>query len=178
MRKVIKLFSDIRKEQEWLSDQIGWKLVKTNGIRYVFEESDREYAYEYVYFEKSKKELNGIIAGISDKNIELVCSNGTWALFRKDRSEGEIRVFANPYDKYRMLMTKSNSYVALGACYLALGASQIALSLSLNNLFYASGALFYVCSFIFFMTSGILKKYAAEYDDGTFAPIFKMESKR
>ena len=178
MRKIIKLFSDIRKEQNWLSEQTGWKLVKTNGIRYIFEESDRQYNYEYIYFEKSKKELDGIIAQIIDQRIEFVCSTSTWALFRKDKSEGDIRVFANPYHKYRMLMTKYNSYVALGACYLALGSSQIALSMSLNNMFYASGTLFYVCSFIFFITSGMFKKYAAEYDEGTFAAIFKMEKRR
>lgn len=178
MKSVIKLFSNMKKEQEWLADQAGWKLVKTNGIRYIFEESDRRYYYEYIYFEKSKKELDGIIARIADPSIEYVCSTSAWALFRKDQSEGEIRVFANPYDKYRMLMTKYNSYVALGACYLALGSSQIALSMSLNNLFYVSGALFYVCSCLFFINSGMLKKYAAEYDDGTYAAIFKMESKR
>ena len=102
MKKVIKLFSDTRAEQEWLSRQTGWKLVKTNGLRYVFEESENEYAYEYVYFEKSRKELGGILGQIADKDIELVCSSSSWALFRKDKSQGDIRVFANPYDKYRM----------------------------------------------------------------------------
>ena len=178
MRKVIKLFSDIRKEQEWLSEQVGWKLVKTNGIRYVFEQSDRRYNYEYIYFEKSKKELGGIVRQIADPSIEFVCSTSSWALFRKDQQAGDIRVFVSPYDKYRMLMTKYNSYVALGACYLALGSSQIALSTTLNNLFSVSGALFYVCSFLFFATSGMFKKYAAQYDDGTFAAIFKMDKRR
>lgn len=178
MRKVIKLFSDIRKEQSWLSGQTGWKLVKTNGILYTFEESENQYHYEYVYFEKSKRELEDITRQITDPSIEFVCSTSAWALFRKDARGGDIQVFSNPYYKYRMLMTKYNSYVALGACYLALGSSQIALSTTLNNLFYMSGGLFYVCSFLFFATAGLLKKYAAEYDDGTFAAIFKMEKKR
>ncbi len=176
MKRVIKLFLDIKKEQEWLAAQEGWRLVKTNGFRYVFEESENRYTYEYVYFEKSRKELDGIIGRITDKSIELICSTSMWALFRKDQREGAIRIFANPYDKYRMLMKQYESHVALGACYLSLGSSQIALSAILNNLFYAAGGLFFICSFIFFMASGVIKKYAAEYDDGTYAQRMKQES--
>jgi len=178
MKKVIKLFFDIRREQEWLSDQIGWRLVKTNGIRYVFEESENEYAYEYVYFERSKKELGAIMAQTSDKSVELVCSTSAWALFSKDRREGDIRVFANPYDKYRMLMVKYNACLALGACYMGLGSSHIALSASLNSLFGIGGALFLLCGSLFFLNASVLKKYAAEYDDGTFAAIFKMDKRK
>lgn len=178
MRKVIRLFSDIKAEQEWLSRQKGWRLVKTNGIRYIFEESESEYTYEYVYFEKSRKELSGLLEQITDEGVELVCSTYSSALFRKDKRGGDIRVFADPYEKYRMLMSKCNSYIALGACYLALGSSQIALSASLNNLFYASGAMFFICSFLFFGISGTLKKYAAEYDDGTFAARMKAEKRK
>jgi|GEM_PF-1250107 Protein of unknown function (DUF2812). len=178
MKKVIRLFSDVKAEQDWLSGQTGWKLTGTNGIRYIFEQSGNRYTYEYVYFEKSRKELDGIIGQITDGSVELVCSTFAWALFRKDKRAGDIRVFADPYDKYRMLMAKYNSYVALGACYLAIGSSQIALSTALNNLFYVSGGLFFVCSCLFFMTSGKFKKYAAEYDDGTYAQRMKLEKRR
>lgn len=177
MRKVIKMFFNIRKEQEWLAEQVGWRLVKTNGIRYIFEESENRYAYEYVYFEKSKKELDGIIAQITDKSIEVVCSTSSWVLFRKDQREGDMQVFAIPYDKYRMLMVKYNSCLALGACYMGLGASQVALASSLNGLFGVSGALLFFCSSLFFINASILKKYAAEYDDGTFAAVFKMDKR-
>jgi len=178
MKKVFKIFFDIRKEQAWLADQVGWKLVKTNGIQYTFEQSESQYAYEYVYFEKSKKELDGVIARITDKSIELVCCTSAWALFRKDQCEGAIRVFANPYDKYRMLMIKYNAHLALGACYMGLGSSQVALSASLNGLFVVSGALFFLCSTLFFLNASVLKKYAAEYDDGTFAAVFKTDKRK
>jgi hypothetical protein len=178
MKKMVKLFVDIKKEQEWLADQAGWKLVKTNGIRYLFEETENQYAYEYVYFERSRKELNGIIAQIADTRTELVCSTSSWALFRKDCRDGDIRVFASPYDKYRMLMVKYNSLIALGACYMGLGSTQIALSNTLNYLFGIAGSLFFLCSALFFLNAHVLKKYAGEYDDGTFAAIFKMDRRR
>jgi len=178
MKKAFRLFFDIRREQAWLASQIGWRLVKTNGIRYIFEKSENRYFYEYVYFEKSRKELDGIIARITDKSVELVCSTSVWALFRKDQREGEIRVFANPYEKYRMLMIKYNYYLALGACYLGLGSSQVALSASLNGLFGVAGGLFFLCGSLFFLNAAILKKYAAEYDDGTFAAILKMDKRK
>ena len=178
MKKVFKLFFDIRKEQDWLAAQEGWKLVKTNGFRYVFEESENRYCYEYIYFEKSKKELGGIISQIADKSIELVCSTLEWALFRKDTQKGDIHVFAHPFEKYSMLMKKYDSYIALGVCYLCLVSSQIALSTTLNSLFYASGGLFFACSAMFFVVAGMIKKYAAEYDDGTYAARMKLEGKK
>lgn len=174
-KKIIKMFFDIKKEQDWLAAQKGWKLVKTNGMSYEFEECGCDYVYEYVYFEKSKKELDGIINGISDRNIELVCNSGSWALFRKNAAEGGIRVFEDDYGKYRMLMKKHDSYMALGACYMCLGASQTALLAAMNGLFWASSFLFYVCSFIFFGAASSLKKYASDYDDGTYAARLKKD---
>ena len=45
----------MNKEQEWLAAQKGWKLTSINGISYVFEESNCDYTYEFVYFDKGKK---------------------------------------------------------------------------------------------------------------------------
>lgn len=174
-KKIFKMFFDIRKEQDWLASMKGWKLVRTNGVRYEFEESGSDYVYEYVYFEKSKKELDGIKERIRDKSVEFVCSSSSWALFRKNAAEGGIRVFDDDYGKYRMLMKKYDMYMALGACYLCLGASQIALSAAINGLFWVSSFSFYVCSFIFLGSASNFKKYAGEYDDGTYAARLKKD---
>ncbi len=178
MKKVVKLFFDIQKEQDWLAAQEGWRLIKTNGFSYTFEESENRYYYEYIYFEKSRKEQDGIISRIADKSTVLVCGTREWALFRKDQREGDIHVFADPFEKYSMLIKKYESHMALGACYFCLGSSQITLSMTLNNLFYLSGGLFFLCGVMFFLVSSTIKKYADKYDDGTFAQRLKLENRK
>jgi hypothetical protein len=169
MKKVMKLFMNLKTEQDWLAQQKGWKLVYTNGLRYEFEECACEYNYEYIYFDKSKKELGDIRKQITDSDIEFVCNSSSWALFRKDVSKGDIQVYTDKYIKYKILMKKYNLYAALGVCYMCLGSSQIALASTVNSLFGLSSVLFYLCSSIFFMTSFYIKKYALDYDDGSYA---------
>ncbi len=177
MKKVTKLFLDTKKEQNWLAQQKGWKLVHTNGIRYLFEESSCDFNYEYIYFDKSKKELDDIRKQIVDSDIEFVCNSSYWALFRKDAAKGEINVYNDNYIKYKMLMKKYNVYITLGASYLCLGSSQIAIASSVNSYFGLVSAVFYLCSSIFFITASYFKKYALEYDDGSFTKRIKEEKK-
>lgn len=87
MKKIIKLFTNIKTEENWLALQKGWKLIHTNGLRYIFEECSCEYNYEYIYFDKSKKQLDNIRKQITDKDIEFVCNSSSWALFRKDNEK-------------------------------------------------------------------------------------------
>jgi hypothetical protein len=173
MKKITKLFTNIRNEENWLNKQKGWKLIYTNGIRYTFEECSCEYNYEYIYFDKSKRELDNIRKQIIDSDIEFVCNSSTWALFRKDAAKGEIHVYADNYLKYKILMKKYNSSMALGVCYLCLGSSQIALASTVNSLFGLSSALFYLTSFMFFIAASSFKKYSLEYDDGSYADRMK-----
>lgn len=178
MRKKTKVFFDTNKEQEWLAAQKGWKLASTNGISYVFEKSDCDYTYEFVYYDKGKKELNDIVNQIKDKDIELVCTSSTRAVFIKDSSKGRIQVYADNYDKYKVLMKKHSSYISLGACYICLGSSQIALSTSVHGLFNLSSALFYLCSFFFFIAASSFNKYAKKYDDGTYIQRLKKDKSK
>jgi hypothetical protein len=175
MKKVTKLFTNIKTEENWLTLQKGWKLIYTNGIRYTFEECSCEYNYEYIYFDKSKKELEDIRKQIIDSDIEFVCNSSSWALFRKDAAKGEIHVYADNYLKYKILMKKYKSAMALGACYMCLGSSQIALGSAVNSLFGLSSALFYLSSFMFFIGASSFKKYSLEYDDGSYADRMKKE---
>jgi len=175
MKKIIKLFANIKTEQDWLAKQKSWKLVHTNGICYTFEACACDYNYEYIFFDKSKKELDNIRNQILDSDIEFVCNSSSWSLFRKDASKGEIHVYSDNYIKYKILMKKYNSYIALGACYLCLGSSQIALASLLNGLFGLSSALFCLSSSIYFIASTSFKKYSLEYDDGSYADRMKKE---
>jgi hypothetical protein len=175
MIKKIKVFFNIKKEEEWLANQRGCNLVHTNGLRYTFEESSLNYNYEYIYFDKNKNELANIRNQIIDEDIEFVCNSSSWALFRKDAAKGEIHVYADNYYKYKILMKKCNTYIALGSCYMCLGASQVALATTTNGFFGLSSALFYLCSFIFYLSSSSFKKYAKEYDDGSYADRMKRE---
>lgn len=170
-----KFFTNIKAEENWLAQQKGWKLIYTNGIRYTFEESCCEYNYEYIYFDKSKKELDDIRKQIIDSDIEFVCNSSSWALFRKDAAKGQIHVYADNYLKYKILMKKYKSAMALGACYMCLGSSQVALASTVNNFFNLAAPLFYLSSFMFFMAASSYKKYSLEYDDGSYADRMKKE---
>lgn len=172
MKRKYEWFFNIKKELEWMSAQKGWKLIKTNGFCYTFEESESHYHYEYIYFEKSSKELDEIMKQITDKDVEFVCNTFSWALFRKDSTKGAIRIYEDAYVNYKRLMTKSNSYLALGACYLCLGTSQMAITNS-NGLFGFTALLFYLCSALFNLKALQLRKYSSSYDDGTFAVRLK-----
>ncbi|MCM0648911.1 DUF2812 domain-containing protein [Clostridium swellfunianum] len=175
MKKITKLFTNIKAEETWLAQQKGWKLVYTNGIRYTFEESCCIYNYEYIYFDKSKKELDDIRKQIVDDDIEFVCNSSSWALFRKDAAKGQIHVYADNYLKYKILMKKYKSAMALGACYMCLGSSQVALASAVNSFFNLASPLFYLSSFMFFMAASSYKKYSLEYDDGSYAERMKKE---
>jgi hypothetical protein len=175
MKKLTKLFTNIKTEENWLALQKGWRLIYTNGIRYTFEECSYEYNYEYIFFDKSKKELDDIRKQIIDNDIEFVCNSSSWALFRKDASKGEIHVYADKYHKYKILMKKYKSCMALGACYMCLGSSQIALASAVNSFFALSSPLFYLSSFMFFMAASSYKKYSLEYEDGSYADRMKKE---
>jgi hypothetical protein len=161
--KKIKLFMNVKAEQNWLASQKGWKLVSTNGISYIFEKCSHDYNYEYVFFNKNKKELDNIIKQIEDSDIEFVCNSSSWALFRKRADKGEIHVYADNNLKYQILRKKYQSYTGLGACYMCLGSSQIALTTTVNSIFGLTSALFYLCSLIFFLYAYYISKYSLEY---------------
>jgi hypothetical protein len=179
MKKIVKIFFDIKKELEWLSQQKGIKLVHTNGIRYTFDESNCDYNYEYVYFKKSKKELHQIMNQIQDDDIEFVCNSSSWALFRKDAAKGAIHVLEDNYIIYRILMRRYNTYLALGACYIGLGSTQSVLASAQTLLKNASwidlifSGMFYFCSVMFFLSAIYYRKSAKIYDDGTYAMKMK-----
>lgn len=176
MKKITKLFANIKAEENWLALQKGWKLIYTNGIRYTFEECSCEYNYEYIFFDKSKKELDDIRKQITDSDIEFVCNSSIWALFRKDAAKGEIHVYADNYLKYKILVKKYKSTMALGVCYMCLGSFQLALeSSTVNSFFRLSSALFYLASIMFFMAASSYKKYSLECDDGSYADRMKKD---
>ena len=169
----MKFFIDVKKEEEWLANQKGCKLVHTNGIIYKFEECHGEYNYEYIFFEKSKNELEGIKKEIVDEDIEFVCNSSEWALFRKDKSKGSIQVFVDNFLKYNVLKKKYSTYQSLGACYLCIGSSQFMLHMTLNNLFAISATLFYLTSGLYFTSAYYLNKYALDCDDGSYEKRMK-----
>lgn len=175
MKKVIKFFFDATKELEWLTQQKGWKLIHTNGIRYIFVESNCNYNYEYIYFQKNTNELGQIRNQIKDNDIEFVCNSSTWALFRKDATKGELHVFDDNYNNYKTLQKRYNTYLALGACYMGLASTQIALSFRFHGMYIMLSMLFYFCSFMFYLSAFYYRKSAKMYDDGTYAQRMKRD---
>lgn len=167
MKKVWKLFFDIKTEKNWLSNQVGWKLVHKSGLVYTFEESSLNYHYKYVFFEKNKNELNEIRNQITDKHIEFICTTWCFALFRKDASKGEIQVFQDNYTKYNTLMKKwFICHIGSGVLTMCAGGLQTAVLIhTLNSLSGISAALFYFSSSMFFMAAYLLKKYALGLDE-------------
>lgn len=177
MKKVIKFFFNLKTELEWLENQKGWMLVETNGIKYSFVESSHEHHYEYVYFEKSSRELDDIKNEITDRDIEFVCKSSSWALFRKDAGKGDICVYVDGYHRYKTLMEKSNTYLALGSCYLGIASSQIAIK-SFKGIFSLSAIGFYLAGVIFFLYAFMIRKYAKEKGEDTYAERMKKEKRK
>lgn len=175
MKEVIKIFIDATKELEWLAQQKGWKLVHTNGFRFIFDESECDYNYEYIYFQKNANELVEIRKHIKDSDIEFVCNSSTWALFRKETSKGELHVLEDNYINYKTLQRKYSSYLALGACYMGLATTQIALSFRFHEIYIVLSVLFCFCSIVFFLNAYNYKKSAQMYDDGTYAQKLKKD---
>jgi hypothetical protein len=175
MKKIFKIFFDATKELEWLSQQEGWKLVHTNGIQYIFVESDCNYNYEFVYFHKNRNEVSQIQEQIKDTDVEFVCHSSTWALFRKDAAKGEIHVLEDNYSNYKTLQRRYIIYVALGASYTGLATMQIALYTRFHGIYIALSVLFYFCSIMFYLSAIYYRKSAQIYDDGTYAQRMKNE---
>jgi hypothetical protein len=175
MKKVYKIFFDATKEIEWLTQQKGWKLVHTNGIQYVFVESDCDYNYEFIYFRKNANELAQLTEQIKDSDIEFVCNTTTWALFRKDAAKGELHVLEDNYVNYKTLQKRYSTYLALGACYMGLATTQIVLSLRFHGLYIILSMMFYFCSLMFFLSAINNKRCSRMYDDGTYAEKLKRD---
>ncbi len=175
MKKVFKIFFDITKELEWLAQQKGCKLIHTNGISYIFEESACDYNYEYIFFQKDINELDQIRSQIKDKDIEFVCNSSTWALFRKDVAKEELHVFDDAYINYKALQKRYNTFLALGACYTGLATTQVALSFRFHGIYVLLSLMFYICSFMFYLSAFYYKKGAQKYDDGTYAQRMKSD---
>lgn len=60
MKTLRRWFFNLADTEKWLQQQKGWKLVAVKGLFFIFEESDIEYQYEFVYFQKNKNELERI----------------------------------------------------------------------------------------------------------------------
>ena len=163
MKKVIKIFVDIKKEEEWLTSQKGYKLVRTDRLIYKFKECHGEYNYEYIYFEKNKNDLEGIKKQIVDKDIEFVCNSSEWALFRKDKSKGSIQVLTDNFLKYKVLKKKYSTYQSLGVGCFCFGFA--CRPIGMDGI---SSGLFYLSSLLFFLVAYILNKYAVACDDGSY----------
>ncbi len=161
MKKVIKLFLNIRKELDWLEQRKGWKLIHTNGIRYTFVESDCDYNYEYVFFRKSKKELRLIRNQVKDCDIEFVCNSSTWAPFRKNAAKGPIRVLEEGSNHRKTLRKLHDDYIAFGLVFTTLALT--AFRSDRNYYYNIPQILYYICSFLFYLQAYAYKKYSKEY---------------
>lgn len=163
MKKVFKIFLDIRKELDWLAQQKGWKLVHTYGARYTFVESDCDYNYEYIFFRKSKKELKIIKKYMTDSDIEFVCYSFTWALFRKDVAKGKIQVIDEKCIHYKTLKKLYNDSMSLGVVFFVLATTWTTIKSNHNYYYIVPQILYYISSALFYLHAFQYKKYSKEY---------------
>lgn len=159
MIKKYRLFLNVKSAESWLNSRSNFRLVYTNGVIFSFEESSISYNYEYVYFENGKNELTSIKEQIKDKDIELVCSNSSWALFRKDVSKGDIHIVSDE-EKKKRYEKKGSTYLSLGALYICIGASQITLASFLNDFFFLTSIICYVCGIALLAEGIFFRRYA------------------
>ncbi|BCN30786.1 DUF2812 domain-containing protein [Anaeromicropila herbilytica] len=79
--------ADFKEEEKWLLEQhkSGWKLVKTNGIKYYFEKCNaEEWIYQLDFNENTEKD-ESYIQMFLDYGWEYVFHYGKWFYFRKKR---------------------------------------------------------------------------------------------
>ena len=81
------------REERWLNDMaaLGWNLVDTTGVRYVFEQgAPGEYCHKLELLENlpSAAESERYLRFMEDAGIEHVAACGRWVYFRRRSVDG------------------------------------------------------------------------------------------
>lgn len=88
------------KEERWLNDMaaLGWNLVDTTGVRYVFEQgAPGEYCYklELLNTLPSTAESERYLRFMEEAGIEQVAACGRWVYFRRRAEDGSFDLFSD-----------------------------------------------------------------------------------
>lgn len=88
------------KEERWLNDMaaLGWNLVDTTGVRYVFEQgTPGEYLYKLELLENlpNTAESQRYLRFMEDAGIEQVAACGRWVYFRRRAEDGPFDLFSD-----------------------------------------------------------------------------------
>lgn len=88
------------KEERWLNDMaaLGWNLVDTTGVRYVFEQGvPGEYRYKLELLNKMPRtaESQRYLRFMEDAGIEQVAACGRWVYFRRRADDGTFDLFSD-----------------------------------------------------------------------------------
>ncbi len=102
-RKVIhKVFWmwGFEREERWLNDMaaLGWNLVDTNGVRYVFDQGEPgEYRYKLELLKSMPNvaESQRYLRFMEDAGIDQVASCGRWVYFRRRAEDGPFDLFSD-----------------------------------------------------------------------------------
>ena len=88
------------REERWLNDMaaLGWNLVDTTGVRYVFEQgAPGEYCHKLELLENlpSAAESERYLRFMEDAGIEHVAACGRWVYFRRRSVDGPFDLFSD-----------------------------------------------------------------------------------
>lgn len=150
LHKVRKLFTDYKKEEEWLNEMVqkGYALVKYNFINYHFESCEPgEYIYRLQLLDQvpSHQESIDYFKFVKELEIEHVCSYYRWAYFRKRADQGPFQVHSDVESvikHYKSIMTLQGvialSNLSISFSNINLGAyNNVSQYFGLINLFFA-----------------------------------------
>lgn len=97
--------AEFPEEEKWLEEQHknGWRLIKTNGIKYQFERCDAdEWVYQLDFKENGVAEEE-YIQMFKDCGWEYVLQYGKWCYFRKKKEDDvDLSIFSDRFSKIDM----------------------------------------------------------------------------
>lgn len=90
--RITKIFLTVYAEKKWLESQakIGYELTKRDGFTYIFEKTDRQVCYSYVFLKNGRKSFQALDYKNKDKKACAIYGNGYVALFKRYDEKPEI----------------------------------------------------------------------------------------
>ena len=90
--RITKIFLTVYSEKKWLEKQAesGYELIKRDGFTYIFEKTEKQVCYGYVFLKNGKKSFQALDYKKKDGKAVAVYGNGYVALFKRYDTKPEI----------------------------------------------------------------------------------------
>ncbi len=161
---ITKFFISFIKEKNWLEqmNKKGYELKKRSGFVYMFEKTDTEVLYEYVFLKNGKRSYCEFDYKSKDTDAKAIYGNADMFLLKKPKSKGKVTVFQTLDEKKLNAAKKKAALNSTAALYIgvcALCAALIKIITPLRWVFLAVAVVFMVMSLWSYYLSYNIGKY-------------------